>query len=358
MTQISIFYGGRLLGPYASDLFGKGPLADFLNKIGVFSQTTYDGVGKAWSWDQTEFRYADTGTIAGQDTIWGVYLNNNPSMQDPWNSTPAWGFPYSGSGLAPGPAAGTMIDGALAGTVAGLGGYVWMNGTYYIDVGAYHTIGTHLQKELGVDPSGEMQISGLAPYWRLAMEKMVGNARWEFGTLGMAAANYPGRDPSAGQDRIIDVGLDSQYQISSGLNDFTGMFSYIHERENWNASYILGNTSNPTDTLWTVKATGHYMYDKTYGITAQYFRIGGTSDPILYGDSATGSPTSDGIILQVDYMPFNKGTGPSFWPRSNVKFSLQYTLYNRFDGARTNYDGAGTNAKANNTLYLQAWIAF
>jgi len=37
---------------------------------------------------------------------------------------------------------------------------------------------------------------------------------------------------------------------------------------------------------------------------------------------------------------------------------LQYTVYNRFDGARTNYDGAGSNARANNTLYAEAWIAF
>jgi hypothetical protein len=38
--------------------------------------------------------------------------------------------------------------------------------------------------------------------------------------------------------------------------------------------------------------------------------------------------------------------------------SLQYTLYNHFNGAETNYDGAGANARDNNTLYLEAWIAF
>jgi hypothetical protein len=37
---------------------------------------------------------------------------------------------------------------------------------------------------------------------------------------------------------------------------------------------------------------------------------------------------------------------------------LQYVLYNKFDGAAINYDGLGTNASANNTLYLYAWFAF
>ena len=74
--------------------------------------------------------------------------------------------------------------------------------------------------------------------------------------------------------------------------------------------------------------------------------------------SLTGSPESDGFILQADYFPLNKPGGPAFWPRSNVKLSLQYVIYNRFDGARTNFDGAGRNARDNNTLYLEAWIAF
>jgi len=32
--------------------------------------------------------------------------------------------------------------------------------------------------------------------------------------------------------------------------------------------------------------------------------------------------------------------------------------YNKFDGASSNYDGAGAKASDNNTLYLEAWITF
>jgi hypothetical protein len=357
ITQISAFYAGRLFGPYAADLFGKDG-ATFANKFGVFTQMTYDGVGKTWSWDNTELRFADTGTIGGKDAVYGIYLNNNPTMQDPWNSTPAWGYPFTGSGLAPGPAAGTLIEGGVAGQVGGVGAYLWLDNTFYFDAGAYRTLGGHLQSSLGVDPTGETQITGMAPYWRIAMEKMVGDGRWEFGTFGMGADTYPGRDSSAGKDRIVDFGLDSQYQLSSGASDITAMISWIHERQNWSASSVLENTSNAADTLQSAKATFNYLYDKTFGATVQYFILDGSMDPLLYAGSQTGSPNSDGFVLQINYLPFNKGGGPSFWPRSNVKLSLQYTIYNRFNGARTNFDGAGANARDNNTLYLEAWIVF
>jgi len=44
LTQASVFYAGRLFGPYSTDLFGTngGAIAD---KFGIFSQTTYDGIG-------------------------------------------------------------------------------------------------------------------------------------------------------------------------------------------------------------------------------------------------------------------------------------------------------------------------
>ena len=357
VTQVSLFYAGRLFGPYADKFFSKD-VAAVLDKVGIFSQTTYDGIGKAWNWDNTEIRYADTATIHDQSVIYGVYANNNPTMQDPWNSTPAWGFPFSGSGLAPGPDAGTLIEGGLAQEVAGVGVYTMFADTLYLDVGAYHMIGAQLQRSLGVDPTGETQVTGLAPYWRVAVDRMVGDGHLEFGTFGMAAQTYPGRDPSAGKDKYTDFGLDSQYQVSKGPHDITAMVSWIYERQNWDASYVLGNTSNTSDTLYSFKATLDYLYDKTFGGAVQYFLIDGSSDPTIFGGSQAGSPTSDGIIVQLDYLPFNKNGGPAFWPRSNIKFSLQYVAYNRFNGARTDYDGAGSNARNNNTLYVEAGIAF
>lgn len=357
LDQLSIFYAGRLFGPYAESLFGPSA-AGFLNKFGTFIQTTYDGVGKTWSWDNAELRYADTGTIKGKPVTFGFYLNNNPGMQDPWNSTPAWGFPFSGSSLAPTPGASTLIDGALAQQVLGLGGYAMFANSFYLDLAAYHTLSSGFQRSMGVDPTGETQVPDLAPYWRAAYTKAVGNQSYEVGVFGMAARTYPGRVNTAGKDRLTDWGVDAEYQASFGKSDVTALLSGIYERENWSASQVLGNTSNGSDNLWSIKATVDYLYDKTYGGAVGCFCVNGTHDALLYSDSLKASPLSDGIILQLNWLPFNKNGGPSFWPKSNLKLSLQYVIYDRFNGSRSNYDGTGRNASDNNTLYLQAWIAF
>jgi len=357
LTQASIFYAGRLFGPYATKLFGSEN-SGFANKLGVFLQATYDGVGKTWSWDNTELRYADSKTIDGKNVTYGFYLNNNPSMQDPWNSTPAWGYPFTGSHLAATPAAGTLIDGGVSQQVGGAGGYAMIANSLYLDLAGYRTLDRHTQKALGVDPEGQTQITGAAPYGRIALVRPVGPGVWEFGAFGMAADTYPERDSSAGRDRIVDVGIDSQYQESFEHADITALVSWIHEHNDWQASQALGLASNPSDRLWNFKATLHYLYDRTYGLTGQYFVIDGDSDALLFPENANGSPKSDGFVFQVNYLPFNKGGGPAFWPRSNVKLSLQYTLYNHFNGAKTNYDGAGANARDNNTLYLEAWLVF
>lgn len=350
LSQASLFYNGRLFGPYAETLFGSSA-ASFLNKIGTFIQTTYDGVARQVHWDNAEIRYADTFTTSIMPITYGIFANNNPGMQDPWNSTPVWGFPFSGSGLAPTPAAGTLIEGGLAQQVGGIGGYALLSNSIYLEIAGYHTLSTGFQKAMGINPDGETQVPGIAPYWRLAYTKSAGNHSFEAGLFGLAADTYPGRDNSAGKDHIIDLGVDAEYQISFGKNDVTGLFSVIHEWEHWDASQQLGNTSNSSDYLWSAKATVDYLYDKTYGGAIGYFLLNGSNDPSLYPASTNGSPLSDGLVLQLNYMPLNKSGGPSFWPKSNVKLSVQYVIYNRFNGAHQ-------NASDNNTLYLEAWIAF
>ena len=114
VNQISGFYAGRIMGPYAKYLFGD-QVADVVNHIGTFAQGTWDGVAQGKpSWDNVEVRYADSTEIAGQKVEAGVYANNSPTMSDLFNSTPVWGYPFSGSNLAPSPAAAPLIAGGVA----------------------------------------------------------------------------------------------------------------------------------------------------------------------------------------------------------------------------------------------------
>jgi hypothetical protein len=45
-------------------------------------------------------------------------------------------------------------------------------------------------------------------------------------------------------------------------------------------------------------------------------------------------------------------------PIQNLRLMLQYYAYDKFNGGRFNYDGAGRNASGNNTLFLNAWVVF
>src|SRR6266850_5199316 len=105
VDQVSAFYGGRI---------GGG--------VGAFVQVTYSGEDRHTSWDNLDIRYARPVKFAGTDAVVGISVNNNPTVQDLWNSTPGWGFPFAASGLAPSPAAATLVDGGLGEVVMGAGG--------------------------------------------------------------------------------------------------------------------------------------------------------------------------------------------------------------------------------------------
>ena len=355
-NQVSFFYAGRALGPYAEAAFGE-KVGDALDHVGTFIQGTWDGVGREWALDNAEVRGAITTQLAGRNVILGGYTNNNPTMQDLWNTTPAWSFPFSTSGLAPAPTAAPLIAGAVAQQVGGVGAYAMLADLLYLEVGTYKTLAASAQQNLGVDPADETQIDHWAPYWRVGLEKTSGPHSVHLGTYGLAAHTFPTRDESEGHDGFSDVGVDAQYQYLSEQHDVTLGANWIHEHQSLGASQALGLSENRSNTLWTAAATIQYLFDKSYGFDTQYFVSGGDSDALLYG-SRTGGPGSEGWIFELSYLPFNKREGPAFWPKSNAKLSLQYTLYQRFDGSHANYDGAGRSADANNTIYVEAWLAF
>ena len=118
--------------------------------VGGFIQWSYDNLatradgtlGGHSNIDNTDIRavYKYSPLDAAIPTwIFGVTLNNNPTMQDPWNSTPAWAYPYTTSPLAITPAAATIIDGGLAQQVAGLGIYAYWEKTLYAEFSNYRT---------------------------------------------------------------------------------------------------------------------------------------------------------------------------------------------------------------------------
>ncbi len=337
----SLFYGGKIF-----------------DHVGAFIQGTYDQVPNAIHWDNLDIRYANTGQLSGTELVYGTSLNNNPTVNDVWNSTPAWGYPYVASQLAPTPAATTLVEGPLAQQVLGLNPYIYWNRLVYAEIGGYRTLSPWSLSALGIPPPGTSSIDGLAPSWRLAVEPAWGNNTWEAGTFGLAASLVPQRISGGGSDHVTDVGFDTQYEFLGARDSFSLQARYILEYQDLSASQTLGLSTNSFNSLHSFHIKGTYYYKQMIGLTAGYFNLQGSSDSLLFGDvSANNSPNSAGWTLELDYIPFNYG-GPAFWPWLNMKLGLQYIRYSKFDGASTNYDGAGTNASANNTLFAFAWFAF
>lgn len=342
----------------ASLIFAGG----FGEHLGAFAQATYDGVARAFHWDNLDVRATTTATLAGQDAVLGLSLNNSPSVEDAWNTTPAWGFPYTTSTLAPTPSTQPLINGALAQTSLGLTGYAWVDSSVYLEAGAYGSPGAASLRRLGVDPANPGDISGLAPYGRVAWQKMFGASALEVGAFGLQAAIRPGLDRSTGLlDRYTDLGLDASYQAPLAHGDlFAVNARYTHERQSLKASCALALGGPPggcaRGELNDLRADVSYSWRGWLGGTLAAFDTSGTANPVLLAANRTGKPDSTGVLLQLDATPFGGRSQPA--RRANLRVGLQYVLYTRFDGAGIDFDGAGRRASDNNTLRLFTWLAF
>jgi len=304
LSPVSFFWGGAVT-----------------QSIGAFAQVTYnappaggfsDPFGHTWTWDNTDIRFADTARIGNLDVVYGITANNNPTVQDLWNTTPAWGFPYVVSSLAPTPATKTLIDGTFAAHVGSVGTYAMINDLLYLEATFYRTLDFRTQNSLGTDPFGAPGLfDGVAPYWRIALEPHWGNHWFMLGAFGMYAAVQPWVDPTFAlgttavfqdSDKFTDFGFDTQYQYQGPNYWLTFRGSYIREFQKLDHTFFAGGSSNPTDQLNTLRLMASFAYGNNHRIvfTGQYFNTWGTSDPLLYAGLASGfSPDSDGFIAEV-----------------------------------------------------------
>lgn len=340
---------GQVLFPQQASLFYAGRIAP---NVGGFIQMTYASDSGSFGWDNTDIRFADHATVSGKDLIWGISFNNNPTVQDVWNSTPAWQTPFDQrSSAAPTPTAATQIDGTLGGSVAGLTLYGYFANAFYAEFGAYRSAPQGFAGTAGAGPldsTAENVVHSSAPYWRLAYEWQRDLSSWSIGAFGMNVELFPGAGTplSGATNKYRDVAFDTQYQYIGDQSIYSVQGVYIREKQQLDA--IAGEAN----TLTTMRVGGSYFYQRKYGGSLGYFSTTGTTDTALYAPgsvfgSANGSPDSKGWVAELDYVPWQ-----------NIKIALQYTAYNRFNGGGSNYDGSGRNASDNNTMYLLGWLNF
>lgn len=315
--QLGVFYAGRLA-------------PDF----GVFAQVTYESGAAHFSMDNLDLRYARELTVGGRSLLVGATLNNSPTVQDLWNTTPAWGWPFVTSGAWPGMGSNAaLVDGQLAQAVAGATVYAFLDQAAYAEVGLYRSAPLGVPRPLDETTPG--LIDDAAPYWRVAVQRDLGQHLFEVGTYGLHAAMKPGgaTAPPGGygaSDKLTDVALDALWQYQAALTAAIRA-TWIHEWRDLDAS-----APGERPRLDTLRASGDVYWD-WIGLGAGVFRTGSTTSTSF---GASGSADTRGGMAEVILRPWD-----------NATFRGQYTHYTRLDGSSSGASDADAFA-------LIAWIAF
>ncbi|MGA7179998.1 MAG: cytochrome C [Thiobacillaceae bacterium] len=335
-------------------VFLAGKITDNLGLFGQFTYANYDHKDDNGNWkghygpDNTELRYADRFISPGSDLIVGAFANNNPSMQDVWNSTPAWGYPYLGPSFNLGAPASPMLDGTLGQESVGAGVYAFWNKSLYGELSMYKTANGPFGFLHSGDNSQMLRIKDGAPYWRLAYNKDFGPHNLMVGTSGMIAELYENSDTTQPTDRFQDIGVDAQYEYILDPHTVTAHASYIHEKAKWGTAF-----DNASDTLNEFKLKGAYVYNAKYGVSLAYNQITGSTDAGLYGGAGDVTGNLSGNPGTTSWTP------EIFWtPIQYLRLGAQYWHYTKFNGASSNYDGFGRSASANDTLFFYVWGAY
>ncbi len=248
LDQVSVFIAGGLT-----------------SHTGGFIQMTYSNFDNTVVLDNTDLRpYVTTVQAFGNDLTLGVSVNNNPTVQDPYNSTFAWGYPFYASQLQIMPGASSLLNGAFAGNVIGVTAYAWYNEHLYLEAGAYGTQSPWLSARLGTE--GGPVSNNLMPYVRGAYEWDWGNnAAWAGFTMLHANIN-----PlfGTGQDSYTDYAIDGGYQfLGTGKHTVTVQGIFVHEDQNLTASSASYNAANGTSVgsdygLNTINLNAQYLVRK------------------------------------------------------------------------------------------------
>ncbi|WP_223827278.1 hypothetical protein [Undibacterium oligocarboniphilum] len=240
----------------------------------------------------------------------------------------------------------TPMVSQLGAKVAGVGAYAFWNNLLYAEVAGYKTAdGAWSFLSQGTKSIDQVQLKGVNPYVRVAL-----NHDWgpHSAMIGMFAFNgdiYPDNlNPSGPVTHYRDRGFDAQYQYLLDPHTITAQVSYI--RENISNGDVTGIANNSSNTLNQFRAKASYVYRARYGASLSYFSTTGTTDATLYPTN-TGNPDACGWVPEI------------FWiPVQYVRIGAQYFSFNRYQGASSNYDGAGRNPKDNNTFFLYVWGAY
>ena len=322
-------------------LFLAGKISD---NVGGFVQVTYDRfaapdangdntIGHSGA-DTMDIRFADQIVTPSSNLIYGVSLNNNPSVSDPWNTAWAWANYVPATG---GKGSNAYIDAStpypsngLSGNAAGLSTYLFWNKTFYGELGLYRTANNSLSfMNAGRDYA---PINGTNPYWRLAYNKEVGMQSFMVGLSGATMHPYDlvngvSYSDSSSYYAVKSKGMDFQYQYL--LDPHTITVQAMHQNQMTTPSALdaaINGTGVSTTNVSRLKSS--YVYLAKYGGSLSLFNLSGDV-----------TPTTSGRTFELFYIPVQ-----------NIRLGVQYTTYSQLAYIDNPSDA--------NSIRLYAWFAY
>ncbi|MHB1676788.1 MAG: hypothetical protein ACYCSS_04515 [Sulfuriferula sp.] len=344
-------------------LFVAGKITD---KSGVLAQFTYNnysgGMGSGMMMgasggasghvgsDMMDFRYADRIINNYQDLIYGFTANNDPGVEDVWNSTPTWGYGVVPISTGTARAINPLINGALAQQVVGTGAYLYWNQTVYAEISGYRT-GDGVFSFMTQGNGQQIALKGENPYLRLALAHEWGAQNVMVGYSYFDVERYS--DPtnlSSATDHYRDNTVDFQYQYLLDPHTFTAEVTRINETVDY------GTAGSLPDTVNALRAKASYTYEAEYGASLSYFNVSNSSN--------NAGLIHSGVINQSTQMLSQTGvegwTPEIYWlPVQNMRVGLQYTMFDKVDGVNTGaIDTFNGKASGANQVVFYVWGAY
>jgi hypothetical protein len=288
MLQVNAVHddtGNTYALPNEFSLFFAGEISP---KIGSFIQMTMappEGEPN-FSMDNADVRYA---THSG-DTTWGITINNSPTVQDLWNSTPVWGYPFTGGAGITQP----LIADGLGQAVMGVGAFAKTSGGLYAEADLYQGTDGGLDSP-GGGVIGTAIVKEASPYVRLAYEMgLSGGDSLMIGGYGMQTSVIDtGGTPGA--DKVTDMTVDTQYEHHlKGGNLLSVHASYTNEKSDF------GLAASGSSTLNALRADAIYHW-------------GSHSEAALGYANNSNAVDEEAVTAQYSFLPWQ-----------NTKFTVQY----------------------------------
>jgi hypothetical protein len=324
---------------------------------GVFAEYAVFNTFPGWKGlsARTDIRATHFFHPKNHELLVGFDMNNEPSVQDVWNTVPAWQYPFFSTPQAPAAPASTRIA-DLASDVGSVGVYALLDRHIYAEVSTYHVAKDFFRFMSGgiSYQKGAPYVDGWNPYWRAYWTKDWGPNVWMVGTIGMRSGIFPNSAaPSGPTNNFNDYGVDSQYQYLGDTRKLTLRASYIYERQLWHGSFPLGKVSVPKSNLKTLFFNGSFALREAWTFTGGYFFSNGSNNAALFGVTGpngnllSAKPNTTGYQVEVDRTL-----------TQNILVLVKYAGFTKFNGLTDNIDGRSRKPSDNNTLFIVVDFAF